>query len=209
MTEAERPAGSLVFWARGRRACLPRGLGVEQHLWLHPLKPSLSPLCSDTQQEVVMGLVWEASGGEAVRVAGHLRPWERAWQCVCLCALTVPSPQCCRGQRHHPVHAPPRGADQEWGQEVGEEFLPEKGASLSAQTRPLPPQRPPPGGPRDSAPLGSDPSLSASAQKCPAPSSPPPSIGDGEPAVRRADQDQERTEQLPGCRPLEPGRAPG
>lgn len=62
--------------------------------------------------------------------------------CRSVCGvLTIPSPQCRCGQRHQPVHAPPRGADQERGQEVGEEFLPEKGASLSDPTWTVPPQR--------------------------------------------------------------------
>lgn len=55
-------------------------------------------------------------------------------------ALTVPSPQCRCGQRHQPVHAPPWGADQERRQEVRDEFLPQKGASLIPQIWPLSPR---------------------------------------------------------------------
>lgn len=125
-----------------------------------------------------MGRGWEAGGGEAVGAVGSLRPWEPARQSVCPhrpLPVTVPSPQRRRGQRHQHVHAAPWGADQEWGQEVREELLSEKGASLSASPKPgllLPreglPHHPPP---EASAPLRFEPSVNIGPEM---PSSPSP-----------------------------------
>lgn len=54
------------------------------------------------------------------------------WVCFRGPHLTVSSPQCCCGHCNQPVYAPPWGPDQEWGQEVREELLPEKGAEVKS-----------------------------------------------------------------------------
>lgn len=56
---------------------------------------------------------------------------------VCPCTSPGPSPhcllpQCCCGYCHQPVYAPSGGSDQERGQEVREELLPEKGAGVKS-----------------------------------------------------------------------------
>lgn len=176
MTEAEGMAGE-AFSPLGPRE-EDRGSGARPY----PLEPP--PPSSDTQLEAVVGLGWEANAeGKAW---GQQCPHGHG--CVCICAhigaLTVPSPQCRCGQRRQPVPASPWGADQERRQEVGEEFLPKKGAfPLSAQTWPFPPLEAP-GEPRDSGLLRSDSALLGS-QRCIAPS--PLSLlpsDDGESAVR-------------------------
>lgn len=84
------------------------------------------------------------------RLGGQQCPHGHGRVCICthFGALTDPSPQCRCGQRHQPVHAPPWGADQERGQEVGEEFLPKKGASPEHPNLALPSPEAP-GEPRD------------------------------------------------------------
>lgn len=142
------------------------GRGVEEHPWPCPVGPP--PLSSDGNRK----WLWDWGGTQSGKA--------RLWGTVC---TFVTSSQCRCGQRHQPVHASPWRADEEWGQKVREEFLPKKGASLSTQTWPFPPQRSY-GVPRDSVPLGCNPSMLL-AQKYPAPSRLPLCpAGDGEPAVR-------------------------
>lgn len=67
-------------------------------------------------------------------LSSNHRKWLRGWAGTVSAlggpSLHCPLPQCCCGHRHQPVYAPPWGPDQEWGQEVREELLPEKGAEV-------------------------------------------------------------------------------
>lgn len=83
----------------------------------------------------------------AAPLSTNHRKWLRGCGGLCLCHcghsvllcvspggphLTVSAPQRCCGHCHQPLYAPPWGPDQEWGQEVGEELLPEKGAEVKS-----------------------------------------------------------------------------
>ena len=171
--------GSGEFGVMGPRegGGLPGGLGVELHAWPCSLEPPLSPFAQMPSRKCCGAGVesWRRGSCRGSGVPASLGACASVRAPSPSPPLTVPSPQRRRGQRHQHVHAAPWGADQEWGQEVREELLSEKGASLSASPKPgllLPreglPHHPPP---EASAPLRFEPSVNMGPEM---PSSPSP-----------------------------------